>query len=43
MDQVHMSRVITNLISNTLRYNPAGTVIYVSCEQQDMINGVMGS
>lgn len=35
MDKVHMSRVITNLISNALRYNPAGTVIYVSCEQQE--------
>lgn len=30
-----MSRVITNLISNALRYNPTGTVLYVSCERLD--------
>ncbi|MCE5169113.1 HAMP domain-containing histidine kinase [Paenibacillus profundus] len=35
MDKVHMSRVITNLISNTLRYNPAETVLYVSCERKE--------
>ncbi|MFD3262232.1 sensor histidine kinase [Paenibacillus lentus] len=35
MDEVHMSRVITNLISNTLRYNPAGTALYVSCEHKE--------
>lgn len=35
MDKIHMSRVITNLISNALRYNPAGTMLYVSCERLD--------
>ncbi|KKO53107.1 HAMP domain-containing sensor histidine kinase [Paenibacillus sp. DMB20] len=35
MDKIHMSRVITNLISNALRYNPAGTVLYVSCEREE--------
>ncbi|MEQ7053707.1 HAMP domain-containing sensor histidine kinase [Paenibacillaceae sp. P-4] len=35
MDKIHMSRVITNLISNALRYNPAGTVLYVSCARQE--------
>lgn len=35
MDKIHMSRVITNLINNALRYNPAGTVLYVSCEREE--------
>ncbi|WP_332329977.1 sensor histidine kinase [Paenibacillus sp. 481] len=32
---ISVARVITNLISNTLRYNQAGTVLYVSCEQKE--------
>lgn len=35
IDKIHMSRVITNLISNTLQYNPVGTVLYVSCERTE--------
>jgi signal transduction histidine kinase len=34
MDKVYMNRVITNLISNSLKYNPAGTLLFVSCEKK---------
>lgn len=32
LDKVHMSRVAANLLYNSLAYNPAGTVLYASCE-----------
>ncbi|MEK3914284.1 HAMP domain-containing sensor histidine kinase [Paenibacillus sp. FSL H7-0331] len=35
MDLVHMNRVVANLIGNALKYNPAGTELYVSCEGLD--------
>jgi len=35
MDKVHMNRVVTNLIGNALKFNPAGTVLYASCEEKD--------
>lgn len=31
VDQMQMNRVVGNLISNALKYNPAGTELYVSC------------
>jgi signal transduction histidine kinase len=33
LDKVHMHRVVANLIGNTLKYNPAGSVLYASCER----------
>lgn len=35
LDNVHMNRVVTNLIGNALKFNPAGTVLYASCEKKD--------
>lgn len=32
MDKLHMTRVITNLITNSLKHNQTGTSLYVSCE-----------
>ena len=32
MDKLHMTRVITNLITNSLKHNQIGTSLYVSCE-----------
>ncbi|AFH61726.1 HAMP domain-containing sensor histidine kinase [Paenibacillus caseinilyticus] len=34
LDQVHMNRVVTNLIGNAMKYNPPGTVLYVSCRRK---------
>ncbi|MNC09841.1 putative sensor histidine kinase TcrY [compost metagenome] len=33
MDKFHMNRVITNLITNSLKYNRTGTLLFVSCEK----------
>ncbi len=35
MDKLHMNRVITNLITNSLKYNRTGTSLYVSCEKAE--------
>ncbi|TQR38843.1 HAMP domain-containing sensor histidine kinase [Brevibacillus brevis] len=32
-DKMHMNRVITNLIGNSLKHNPPGTQLFVSCEK----------
>lgn len=32
-DKMHMNRVITNLIGNSLKHNPQGTQLFVSCEK----------
>ncbi|MFF2529765.1 ATP-binding protein [Brevibacillus sp. NPDC058079] len=32
-DKMHMNRVITNLIGNSLKHNPPGTKLFVSCEK----------
>lgn len=34
-DRVQMKRVFDNIISNSLRHNPSGTVIYVTLQQSD--------
>lgn len=34
-DRVQMKRVFDNIISNSLRHNPPGTVIYVTLQQSD--------
>lgn len=35
LDKDHMNRVIANMISNALKYNPKETTLYASCEQKD--------
>jgi signal transduction histidine kinase len=35
LDKLHMTRVITNLITNSLKHNRIGTSLYVSCEKAD--------
>lgn len=35
IDKLHMNRVVTNLITNALLYNPSGTAIYAACERKD--------
>lgn len=35
MDKLHMTRVITNLITNSLKHNRTGTSLFVSCEKTD--------
>ncbi|WP_426452991.1 HAMP domain-containing sensor histidine kinase [Paenibacillus sp. S-38] len=34
LDKVHMNRVVTNLIGNAMKYNPAGTMLYISCRRK---------
>lgn len=35
IDPIYMKRVVTNILGNALTYNPAGTRLFVSCEQKE--------
>ncbi|MFB6365409.1 ATP-binding protein [Paenibacillus elgii] len=34
LDSIQLKRVITNILGNTLKYNPPGTSLYVSCARE---------